>query len=34
MNNAWYELQVYEDGWFNWRDDGMVYDSVAEALNG
>lgn len=33
MNNSWYELQVFENGWFNWRDDGMVYDSVAEALN-
>ena len=35
MNNAWYELQIYTDaygGWTNWRDDGMVYDSVEEAL--
>lgn len=33
MSKAWFELQVYEDEWLNWRDDWLVYDSVADALN-
>ena len=30
----WYELQEFNDewGWFNWRDDGLVYDCIGDAL--
>ena len=35
MSNAWYELQKYEGdefGWVNWRNDGLAYNSVEDAL--